>query len=212
MGCLRESSSSLPSEPTLSARLSCWLPSGSRLGLAKNRQYVPTTMKDTDSIQRVALGVVHDDVIRKGLGRPKPISAHALCCSARQARFFFSIWTQTRSASVNSPRSALSPYSWCWRQSRFSGSHRHGLCGRGLFEGKLTPHQSLGSVLRLRGREKPSKNAAESKFGPGGHEASSRPASSTSRVLRASPVGVKGFWRKAVPVSSTPLRNTVSSV
>ena len=49
-----------------------WLPSGSWLSLTKNRQYVPTTVKDTDNLQRVALGVVHDDVIRKGLDRPKP--------------------------------------------------------------------------------------------------------------------------------------------
>ncbi len=48
------------------------LASGSWLSLTKNRQYVPTAVKDTDNLQRVALGVVHDDVIRKGLDRPKP--------------------------------------------------------------------------------------------------------------------------------------------
>ena len=37
-----------------------------------------------------------------------------------------------------------------------------------------------------------------------GHDSPSRPASSTSRTLRASAAGVKGFWRKAVFASSTP--------
>jgi hypothetical protein len=29
-------------------------------------------MEDTDNLQRVALGIIHDDVIRKGLDCPKP--------------------------------------------------------------------------------------------------------------------------------------------
>ena len=47
---------------------------------------------------------------------------------------------------------------------------------------------------------------------PGRYDLSSRPASSTSRTFLARVKGVKGFWRKALPVSSTPLRITASSV
>src|SRR5208282_1709071 len=53
-------------------RLSLGYRAGSWLSLAKNRQYIPAAVKDTDNLQRVALGVVHNDVIREGLDRPKP--------------------------------------------------------------------------------------------------------------------------------------------
>ncbi len=41
------------------------------LALAENRQNVPSAVKDPDYLQRVGLGILHDDVIRIGLDCPE---------------------------------------------------------------------------------------------------------------------------------------------
>jgi len=40
--------------------------------LAEKCRNVPRTVKDADDLQRIGLGVVHDDVIRIGLDCPEP--------------------------------------------------------------------------------------------------------------------------------------------
>src|SRR5437016_3786985 len=44
----------------------------SRFALAENRQNVPSAVKDADNLEWGARGIVHDDVVRKCLNRPKP--------------------------------------------------------------------------------------------------------------------------------------------
>ena len=40
--------------------------------LAEKCRNVPRTVKDADDLQRIGLGMVHDDVIRTGLDSPEP--------------------------------------------------------------------------------------------------------------------------------------------
>ena len=75
----------------------------------------------------------------------------------------------------------------------------------------------VGAPLGLAGSHRKQRlsavqRVAKSMLDAAGQDLCSRPASSTSRTLRASDKGVKGFWRKAVLASSTPWRTTESSV
>ena len=116
-----------------------------------------------------------------------------------------------------------------WRAAHYSAVHGLILCEHsavqfaGRYTAKWRPLDAnatsqvepwslkiLLTIRSLKGRQP--EDVAKSSFGAASHEFCSRPASSTSRTLRARVAGVKGFWRKAVFASSTPLRTMASSV